>query len=339
MRGGGGGGGAVALETAVEEPPDRRLASTGSKAEEGKRTEARAVAPAAGGAASGGLQLFTDYPLWQDPYVTEATQYPCVIARTHSEERSEARLLAFLTSLFVPNHPRLTVFLADTGDGARSRRLKQIVERFNALLGRRDAVILSRWNRKTTRAQWPQVTAEDYGYLALDLTLDDVINAKRPDGGSAPVDCTFVTLTDSNNIYSLHYFPLLMKRLNEGADMVGVHWVSRYEWSDSATLDRRTARQIRERKECGPLRSGKQVEMWAADDFHTGCIDLGAVMLRTSMLRARGERLLLSRLASDPAGADISFIQADGSFFSRIYAAAPDKAAIIRRVLMVQQSQ
>lgn len=285
------------------------------------------------------LTLYGAYNVWSKDYVTEAGQSVCVVTRAHGGPEAEARLLAHLMSLFVPNHPKLTVVLVDAGGGEHAERLAAIAGRFNRLLGRAGAVAVSRWTAASARARFPRLAGDDRGYLALDLALEDALGGAPPAQGGAPLDCTFVHLSDSDNLYSLHFLPLLMKRLNEGADMVGIHWVSRHEWRD-ASLDRRTAGQIRERGECGPLRSGKNVEMWAADDFRVGCIDLGAVVARAALLRSAGARLALDRLPSpDADGAGIDFGVADGQLYARLHAAAgAGKTAIIRRALMFQQA-
>lgn len=243
-------------------------------------------------------------------------------------------------SLFVPNHPKLTVILADAGNGEHKERFERIIAKFHALLGRDGAVLLSRWNGAAARAKYTRVGQDDRGYLALDLTLEDILSGVRPDGGrGGPVDCTFVHLSDSDNLYSLHFFPLLMKRLNEGVDMVAIHWVSRHVWPD-ASLDRRTAGQIRDKGECGPLRSGRNVEMWAAEDFRIGCTDMGAVLLRSALLKSSGARLVLDRLPlPDSDGSSIDFDTADGNLYARLYKhAGKGNSAVIRRALMFQQA-
>ena len=284
----------------------------------------------------GSLQLFDHYPLWASKYSEELGQSVCVLTRAHGGLDQEARLLAHMMSVLVPNHPRLTMVLVDSGRGEHVARLLAVADKFNAYLGR-PAVAVSRWDGAAARARFPAFSSDDLGYLALDLALDDVVAGRQPDGTTgASSACDFVVLSDSNNLYSMHFFPLLMRRLNEGADMVGAHWVSKHTWPDEA-LNSRTAQRIREAGDCGPLRSGRNVEIWAAEDFRVGCIDLGAVMLRRSVLVATKARLVLESFPNDRAdGAHVSFGTADGHLFSRLHAHLGRRAAIIRRTLMFQ---
>jgi len=292
-------------------------------------------------AAAGGPPLLGPFPLWASKYSAELAQSVCIVTRAHGGLDSEARLLAHMMSVFVPNHPRLTMVLVEGGRGEHTRRLAAVADKFNAHLGRR-GVLVSRWDGARARARFPALSQDDLGYLALDLALDDVVAGRRLDGDGgaaarADAPCDFVILSDSANLYATHFLPLLMRRLNEGADMVGVHWVSRHHWPDEA-LNARSARQIKEAGACGPLRSGRNVEIWAAEDFRVGCIDLGAVMLRTSVLASTKARLVLESLPDDRAtGASVDFGTVDGHLYSRLHKQLGGRSAIIRRALMFQQ--
>jgi hypothetical protein len=294
--------------------------------------------------------LFVPTASWTQEASKEGAQGVCIVARAHASTGThEAQLLAFLFSLFVPNHPDLRVFLAQAGDDDDgAARLAALAARFNLLLQRPDAVVVSRWRGASARAKFPRLTVDDHGYAALDLTLDDVANGRRPDTGGADATvaggCDVLGLADSRSLYSLHYLPLMMGKLvSEGYDVVGSHWVAR-TGSDDPALNRRSARAIRERGECGPLRTGRYVEVWADERLHTpGCVDAGAVMMRTQALKASGARLLGTVLAGDASGggarfaADGSAPGADAAFVGHLTRRQGSRTALIRRVLMVHQ--
>lgn len=295
--------------------------------------------------------LFVPTSSWKTEAAKEGATGVCVVARAHAGAGTdEAQLLAFLFSLFVPNHPSLRVFLAqaDGGDDGGAARLAALAARFNMLLQRPDAVVVSRWRGAAARAKFPGLTVDDHGYAALDLTLDDVVNGRRPDTGGRDAvvagGCDVVGLADSRSLYSLHYLPLMMGKLvSEGHDVVGAHWVARLG-SDDRALNKRSARSIRERGECGPLRTGKYVEVWADEGLRRpGCVDSGAVMMRAQAVRASGARLLGTALADDATGAGARFAAdgtapgADAAFVSHLAHRPGVRAALIRRVLMVQQ--
>lgn len=95
----------------------------------------------------------------------------CVVVRTYVGHR--AALPALLASLISQGHPALTIFLADTGSGASfGAGLSTIATTFNALAGRRAVVVSSR-TRASSRAAFPNLAVEDFGYLVTDAVVGD----------------------------------------------------------------------------------------------------------------------------------------------------------------------
>lgn len=80
---------------------------------------------------------------------------------------------------------------------------------------------------------------------------------------------------------------------------------------------------------CGPLHTGRFAESVVSSVLRPGCVDLGAVALRTEVLAATGARFFADALRGDPEGKRLLTSHegcaghppaycADGALFSRL---------------------
>jgi hypothetical protein len=100
---------------------------------------------------------------------------------------------------------------------------------------------------------------------------------------------------------------------------------------------------------CGPLHSGRFVETILSPVLRPGCVDLGAVAVRTAILAMSGLRFFTAALAKDPKGTAPLTLHpgcanqapaycADGALFSKLAAAAkPGDLSLLRTPLYFHQ--
>ena len=101
---------------------------------------------------------------------------------------------------------------------------------------------------------------------------------------------------------------------------------------------------------CGPWRPGRDVEVAASPQFMRGCVDLGVVTFKASLLEDTGLRFVVDRLRATPRAPDVSALftgmealfYADGTLFDKLFrwlrdAGSVHKAVLIRRALFVHQ--
>jgi hypothetical protein len=142
-----------------------------------------------------------------------------------------------------------------------------------------------------------------------------------------------------DNLYNDHFFANTLSRVANGTDMVATHWISHYHFNG-----RFIAHNKLHRGGCGPFRVGRRGEMRAA--FQPYCIDLGAVVFRTDLLRQTKARFLIDDLRTANfrfAGAHALeglkkdlFIR-DGMFFQRLADFPGVQSAVVAEVLMIHQ--
>ena len=167
--------------------------------------------------------------------------------------------------------------------------------------------------------------AGDAGYVVTDVVLESVLARRAAEGGGG--FCDALVVTNGDNLYTAGFVPAVAAALREGSELVGVHFVSRYNYTENV-------RDINWRSGHGPLRLGADVEY--SPRFVPYGIDLGAVVFTADLLKRGGTLFALDRLRADPSGRGVDFISADGRFFEALQAeaAAP---VIIPRVLYVHQ--
>ena len=262
----------------------------------------------------------------------------CVIVRTYANQRNA--LVALIATLLSSRHPGIYAILVDTGKKAPFKDIGKLAQLWNSLVGR-DAVFVSRWTYHNSRAIFPQLAVEDYGYVATDLAMEDALYGSwplKPDGEPV-MHCDTFLVTNGDNLYSDEFFIKGLKAIAVGGfDMVGQHWISHYPW-EAPVWESRTVEQLRQNspKECGSLRTGRDMEMWAAADFHISCIDLGAVLFRRWLLDIAGRRFVLDALAVNATGKHVDMFTLDGRFFNEIHNLPAVKTTLIREVYMVHQ--
>lgn len=276
------------------------------------------------------------------------TQSVCMVVRTFVGQRNA--LVALLASALSSRHPSLHVILVDTGKAQPFHALAGVAGLVNGMAGR-EAVHVSRWTYHTSRARYPALTVEDYGYVATDLALEDAMYGHWPVGrdGAPRFACDTFVVTNGDNLYTAEWFRATARSIAQGYDLVATNWVSHYAW-DSSVWDARTAEQLiaGAPHECGSMRAGADMEMWAADDLHINCIDLGAVLFKRWIMDATGARFCLEALAENatvmvttggraPVTRKFEFFTADGWFFQRAHKAPGARTRVLRRALMVHQ--
>lgn len=168
--------------------------------------------------------------------------------------------------------------------------------------------------------------AGDAGYVVTDVVLESVL-ARRAAAAGGGGFCDALVVTNGDNLYTSGFVPAVAAALREGSELVGVHFVSRYNYTAKV-------RDGNWRSGHGPLRLGADVEY--SPRFVPYGIDLGAVAFTADLLKRGGTLFALDRLRADPSGRGVDFISADGRFFEALQAeaAAP---TIIPRVLYVHQ--
>ena len=157
----------------------------------------------------------------------------CMVVRTFKEHRN--KLVVMLASVLLWDHPGLRIILIDTGTKEPFSDLADVASMTSRLAGRPDAVTLSRWRSNSSRAVFPQLDAavEDHGYVATDLALEDILEARRlAREAGVPTDslpCDSLIVTNGDNLYGYQYLAATQEAVRGGAMMVNTHWVSHYE--------------------------------------------------------------------------------------------------------------
>lgn len=191
-------------------------------------------------------------------------------------------------------------------------------------------VEVSRWDASYTDTHFPELAkasyAKDGGFVVTDLAIEDILARRAAQQGAGY--CDALVVTNGDNLYTGGFVPAVAEQLRAGFDVVGTHFVSRYDFSQEL-MDYNRARGR------GPLRPGMDAEFTSS--FAVGGIDLGAAAFRTELLERAGIRFIVDRLRSNPTGEGINVVQADGQFFENLAAVPGIKTTILQRVLFVHQ--
>ena len=106
---------------------------------------------------------------------------------------------------------KLQFVFADTDQGRPFAALPAIIDKINFLFGIHAQV--SPRTYSNTIKNFPMFKEKEYGFIVTDFVLDDVL--KSPN-----FSCKHMMLSNGDNIYGRNFFPLLVKELNSGKDMV-----------------------------------------------------------------------------------------------------------------------
>jgi hypothetical protein len=252
---------------------------------------------------------------------------PCAIVRTYGGQGS--RILTLLSSLLLGGHPGLHIILMDTGH-VPFVGLQHAVTLANALAGRH-AVTLTSHNRTESHARFGVGDdVEDYGYIATDLAINDLVLAwKAAVGGKSSfpgskgaildaaledVMCDSIFVTNGDNVYGLEFLLATTNAIANGAGAVATGWVSHYNHDV-----------------LGPNAARKA-------SYVVGHVDLGAVLISTAELAKTGLRFTL--VWEDKAWAVLQkgrMALRDGQFFSRLKEELGDRAVTLRQTLFIHQ--
>jgi hypothetical protein len=288
----------------------------------------------------------------------------CVIVRTIASQRHA--LPALLLSLFSDPSTRFRVraVVGDTatpGKQARFADLPHIIAHVNAVLGFEGVVGSNRDNTAVLK-EFPRLSTPDFGYLFSDAMIEDVIAAfiqNSPWNGSLLVarrqnvhvlrpilqlaragwTCEYFLTTNGDNIYAAEFTASVHAALHRapppaespshqgaGNALFGAHWYSHYELVVPNEVS--FVKFLRAGR-CGPLRSGRYAESVISQVLRPGCVDLGAVAMRTDFVAMSGYRFFADALVKDPTGKTPLTAQAgcteqppaycaDGALFSRL---------------------
>jgi len=242
----------------------------------------------------------------------------------------------------VPNLPGLIFTLASTSESVHTRfilvrtyatesssddGLDAAVSFLNSALnplhsaGGEPRVSVAPIDATYTSEHFPAV--RDYGYVLTDLVLEGLL-ARRAKEKSF---CSAVVVTNGDNLYTSGFVPAVAEAMRGGSELVGFHFVSRYNFTAEI-------RDSNWRAGYGPLRLGSDVEY--QPNFKPYAIDLGAMAFTADLLQRSGSLFVLDRLRKDPSGQFVDFITADGRF-AKALAADAVEPTIIPRVLYIHQ--
>jgi len=249
--------------------------------------------------------------------------------RTHSKHRNG--LLPTYASLVHSAPLNTRVFFVDTGDEAFTE-LPSLVANFNHLTEQPLAQV-SRWDQKLSRAQFPNFKENDFGYIATDLVIEDLLE-ERSDARrrNAALPCELLLVTNGDNLYSRAFFEATIGTLSEaGVDLVATHFVSHYDQSWMWTPETSGI--------CGPFRTGSDAEF--ATCITENHVDLGTVLMKTSLFETltldettHPKRFVVDRLRIDKESHPKT-VSLDGNLFG--FFASKTGTKVIRRTLFVHQ--
>lgn len=280
-----------------------------------------------------------------------STMTPCVVIRTHSTQQNA--VLTQMLSFCASGHPLLQAFVVNTGSKPM-KNLRRLVAQVNELCGRK-WVTLADHSAQLASNLFPSVSNKDYGLTITDLMLEEILadkKSRQPKWG-----CDVMLITNGDNVYSHNFLPATMAEIASGADIAATHWTTHHQFDDpTRALKGYWDLMGPYGRQCGHLREGRDAEVVTSDQLLVGCVDMGAVLFRLSVLDTSGLRLIIDKLRLDPTGASLIgtvlnrsdgtyavksmeeyFFSADGYFANR-YAALPGvKTAVIRRALYYHQ--
>lgn len=272
----------------------------------------------------------------------------CVVARTFVGHRSS--LLPFASSLAAGRPPRMRVILVDTDPRSPFDDIHGVAEWLNDVLGAPRLFTVSARNASAAAEAFPRYKGPDYGYIMTDLVLEDLLAERRDAAaaGVAPGDlpCEVLLVTNGDNIYhALFLRETLPPLVRDGLGLVATHFVSHYDWP-GGKLDEPMWEKVRLHGQCGPWRPGRDVEVATA--LRPACVDLGAVLFRTSLLESSPPspgartRFIVDRLRLDGEGLGTRGLgmnagEADGELFQSLALRPGVKSLVVRRTLLLHQ--
>ena len=268
------------------------------------------------------------------PHAAFSSRSPVLTVIVRAMPKHAAAMPLLLLSLLSspPTTGRVAVVIVRTYErGPDDRTFEGIADLVNSLIPGTPVVVSALDDTAIPKA-FPRIApfptwARDGGYILTDLLLEDVLSRRAAAGGGHPSDALLVT--NGDNLYARDFTTAVGAALARGADLVATHFVSHYEFSGARIVGRGN-------NGGGPLRAGRDVEIVPA--FITGQVDLGAVVMRLELLKRTGERFVIDRLHStDPSGASIDFLQADGRLFETLAARKDVASEVIPRILFIHQ--
>ena len=268
-------------------------------------------------------------------YWAESTPTVCVVVRTHSKQRSS--LLPTFATL-VHSAPTATRFVFVDTDEVAFTELPSLVDGFNQLTALPLAKV-SRWDQKLSRAEFPTFKKNDFGYIATDLVIEDLLKEReeaRLNPLNAQLPCELLAVTNGDNLYSRDFFHATISVLlkEESAGLVATHFVSHYNNTRTWKPEMSGV--------CNVFRAGADAEFVAC--LKENHVDLGAVLMRTSLFETltlpnstHPKRFVVDRLRTQQKkkAAKINMFTLDGQLFS--FFGTKTGSEIVHRTLFVHQ--
>ena len=261
----------------------------------------------------------------------------CVIIRTMPKHLPNLPALIF--SLFVGGYLKVRPIILPTYNTyGNLKDLAAIASFINKAIPN-NPVEISNLDSSITQRLYPNVEYEvatgDGGFPVTDMVIEDIIlrrqkrlkSQKKGEGF-----CDAILVTNGDNLYGASFVPVVMEKLfgENRFDLVATHFVSRY-LNDQVNVERNKNRGLIG----GPTRLGRDFEF--VSSFQVGGLDLGAGVVRTSILEETGIRFVLDRLKANPKGVGIDFVEADGQYFERLSNYPGVRSVVIPRTLFIHQ--
>ena len=220
----------------------------------------------------------------------------CILARCYDAQYSF--IPTFISLLTFNAHPPL-IFFVNTEKEGNLTTLHRILADANAHhnLSLAHPLDIS-WDQAT--AVFPQMdSVPSYGYVHTDLAMTTLADAHP--------ECTYVTITNSDNMYSRGWLDKVELQIAAGYELIGWSFVSHHEKPHLSEKGEGTWEDLRYK--------------WVRAEFLPSEIDLGASMLKLSLWKRLG-------LGFTQYGRQYGFAGADGRHIMKL------TAENVKRILM-----
>jgi hypothetical protein len=280
--------------------------------------------------------LSLDEPMWKGHPGRNISS--CVIVRTWAGHAHS--LGAMLATTAAAAHRDISIHIIDTGSKEAFTSLPGLVSAFNSLVGFEMAHVSNR-TTPNSRPLFPSIgDMEDYGYIATDLLIDDMLKWNAMATASRRrKPCETLYITNGDNIVAKTFFLHMLDAVAKGHNLVASNFV--HKGSDFQMRGHTLTSEgvMLSTLACGGWRPGRDKEMFA--QLRTRCIDLAAVVTNASMWE-NGARFVTgllqdSAFASRGRKGQKQIIMADGNTFGGLSRREGANPLIIRRALMFHQ--
>jgi hypothetical protein len=205
------------------------------------------------------------------------------------------------------------VYVVDTEDETSFPEMESILLRANELA---DSLIFHNMNPILKNEPLSEYKGQDYGYVLTDLVMEYLLQRRADPSHSK--ECEFMMVTNGDNLYGSGLFHAVGNKIQEGYNLIGMHFVSHYDGTAA--------------EYCGRHRDGQDQEIDAR--FEANCIDLGAVVFASQIVERWNIRFAINDMRQNIIP---NFSIADGVTFVNMLHSKGANAIIIPRVLLLHQ--